>query len=65
MDNSVIVEFYDSFCAVKDKETGKVLLEGTIKDGLYQVKTASNKQNQEVPGSKFAFVAFVSCLTNH
>lgn len=65
MDNSGIVEFYDSFCIVKDKETGKVLLEGTIKDGLYQVKTASNKQNQEVPGSKFAFVAFVSCLTNH
>lgn len=39
MDNFVIVEFYDSFCAIKDKATGKVLLEGTIKDGLYRINT--------------------------
>lgn len=62
MHNSVIVEFYDSFCAIKDKGTGTVLLEGTIKDGLYQVKTASTKNNQEVTGQKFTSVTFVSCL---
>lgn len=35
MDNSVIVEFHDSFCAIKDKVNDKVLLGGTFKDGLY------------------------------
>lgn len=44
MDDLVIVDFYDSFCAIKDKETGKVFLERTIKDDLYQVKDSLNQK---------------------
>ena len=35
-DNNLFVEFHANFCFVKDKETGKVILQGKLKDGLYQ-----------------------------
>ncbi|XP_031256278.1 uncharacterized protein LOC116114259 [Pistacia vera] len=34
-DNGVIVEFYYDKCLVKDKFTKEIVLEGTLKDGLY------------------------------
>lgn len=49
--NSAIVEFCDYLFVIKDKEMGKVLMEGTIKDDLYQIsafKTASTSKHQEV-----------------
>ena len=39
-DNNVFTEFHSNCCFVKDKETGQVLLQGTLKDGLYQLKLA-------------------------
>lgn len=36
-DNNVIVEFFSNCLLVKDKTTRKVLLKGTLKDGLYQL----------------------------
>lgn len=35
-DNYVFFEFRPSFCCVKDRLTGKVLLKGTLHEGLYQ-----------------------------
>ena len=39
-DNSEFVEFHANYCIVKDKETGRPLLRGTVKDGLYLLAEA-------------------------
>ncbi|KAL5832067.1 hypothetical protein ACOSQ4_017421 [Xanthoceras sorbifolium] len=36
-DNYSYIEFTDSCCVLKDKNTKKVLLIGTLKDGLYKI----------------------------
>ena len=33
--NAVFIEFHATYCVVKDEETGRPLLWGTVKDGLY------------------------------
>ncbi|XP_022143631.1 uncharacterized protein LOC111013491 [Momordica charantia] len=51
---------------IQDKVTGKVLLEGMLKDGLYQIpqfKASSHAFGQEYPWKRFVFVAFVSTMT--
>ncbi|GAU51364.1 hypothetical protein TSUD_383580 [Trifolium subterraneum] len=40
-DNNIFVEFDVDCCFVKDKLTGKVLLRGKLKDGLYQLSESS------------------------
>lgn len=35
-DNNITIEFDASDCFVKDKLTGQVLLQGKLRDGLYQ-----------------------------
>lgn len=42
VDNSISVEFTDKFCAIKDRETKLVLLQGAIKEGLYQLVVPSS-----------------------
>ena len=39
-DNAVFVEFHANYCVVKEEETGKQLLRGTVKDGLYLLSQA-------------------------
>ena len=39
-DNAVLVEFHATYCVVKDEETGRPLLWGTVKDGLYLLAEA-------------------------
>ena len=39
-DNSVFIEFHSNYCVVKDEESGRPLLRGTIKDGLYLISEA-------------------------
>ena len=39
-DNNVVIEFYSTCCLVKDKNTRVTLLEGVLKDGLYQLDLA-------------------------
>ena len=39
-DNLVFVEFHATYCIVKDEETGRPLLRGTVKDGLYLLAEA-------------------------
>ena len=34
-DNDVIIAFMNTSCVIKDKGTGKLLLRGELKDGLY------------------------------
>ena len=34
-DNNIYFEFHANFCLMKDKKTNQILLQGTIKDGLY------------------------------
>jgi histone deacetylase 1/2 len=36
-DNNILVEFDENCCFVKDKLTGKAILRGILKDGLYQL----------------------------
>lgn len=45
-DNNIYVEFHDSACFVKDKLTGRTLLEGRIKDGLYQLPSSTTSANK-------------------
>ena len=37
IENDVIVEFYASCCYIKDKQSRKIMLQGVLKDGLYQL----------------------------
>ena len=39
-DNVVFVEFHATYCIVKDEETGRPLLRGMVKDGLYLLAEA-------------------------
>ena len=39
-DNAVYVEFHATYCVMKDEETGKSLLQGTVMDGLYLLNKA-------------------------
>ena len=39
-DNAVFVEFHATYCVVKDEETRKPLLQGTVKDELYLLAVA-------------------------
>ena len=43
-DNAVYVEFHATYCVVKDEATGKALLRGTVKDGLYLLNQAQRPQ---------------------
>ena len=43
-DNVVYVEFHATYCVVKDEATGKSLLRGTVKDGLYLLNQAQQPQ---------------------
>ena len=36
-DNDIVVEFYDDCCLVKDKNTRKILMQGKLKGGFYQL----------------------------
>ncbi|KAL5757180.1 hypothetical protein ACOSQ2_021926 [Xanthoceras sorbifolium] len=36
-DNNVIAEFHPSFCLIKDMSTRRILLKGTLRDGLHKV----------------------------
>uniref|UniRef100_A0A803PAZ4 Reverse transcriptase Ty1/copia-type domain-containing protein n=1 Tax=Cannabis sativa TaxID=3483 RepID=A0A803PAZ4_CANSA len=39
-DNNVSIEFFPSVCCVKDRATGKVVLQGVLRDGLYRLNTS-------------------------
>ena len=41
-ENDVCVEFYPTTCFVKDKLTGKLLLEGKLKNGMYLLSEGKN-----------------------
>ncbi|KAL2457867.1 Uncharacterized protein Adt_46191 [Abeliophyllum distichum] len=50
-DNDIFIEFHANCCLVKDRVTGKVLLEGVLEDGLYKlnqpsISTTYNSQAQ-------------------
>lgn len=52
-DNNILVEFHANHCFVKDKMTGTVLVEGKLKEGLYQMTNV-------LPQSKGNLKAFLS-----
>ena len=41
-DNNVSFEFFDIGCVVKDRQTGRPVLRGTLKDGLYSLLPTSS-----------------------
>ena len=49
-DNDVYIEFNQSFCVVKDKRRGSVLMRGMVKDGLYKLLSLPLKSS---PGKSF------------
>ena len=44
-DNNVFMEFHPSCCFVKDKMTGRVILKGILKDGLYLLQSFDPSNN--------------------
>ena len=42
-DNNVFCEFHSSYCLVKDKTTNRILLQGTLRNGLYYIELVNNK----------------------
>ncbi|TXG48382.1 hypothetical protein EZV62_027676 [Acer yangbiense] len=49
--NNIIVEFDSCGCVVKDKATGVALLQGKLKEGLYQLDFPTNKHVSSAPNS--------------
>jgi len=39
-DHNVVAKFHATSCLIKDKDSGKVLLQGGLKDGLYRLSPA-------------------------
>ncbi|KAL5794470.1 hypothetical protein ACOSP7_003064 [Xanthoceras sorbifolium] len=50
-DNNLIVQFVDQCCLIKDKFSNQVLLQGTLKDGLYQLPLHLTRSSLEVKSS--------------
>lgn len=44
-DNNVSIEFFPHFCSVKDLETGKEVLRGTLEGGLYRLDPIPSKKH--------------------
>ena len=42
-DNNVVIEFFSNYCLVKDKITKNTLLEGALRQGLYQLNFSKVK----------------------
>lgn len=75
-DNNAIIEFHESICFVKDKNTGITLLKGIARNGLYQVEglntVCHSTQSHVLLSSKSVFVVnskfnplsmFSQCIT--
>lgn len=56
-DNNVVVEFNSNFCFVKDKDTRRVMLQGVLKDGLYQLELPSIQKSSSTVSSNSPFAA--------
>uniref|UniRef100_A0A803PRX7 Reverse transcriptase Ty1/copia-type domain-containing protein n=1 Tax=Cannabis sativa TaxID=3483 RepID=A0A803PRX7_CANSA len=63
-DNFVFLEFHKSCCFVKDKKTGRVLLKGTLKDGLYVLEECSRalKKTRQLPTPVLDYVSPTEAL---
>jgi len=46
-DNKDLVEFDANYCYVKDKLTGKILLRGKLRNGLYQLSSVNSQVNND------------------
>jgi len=47
VDNNALVEFDTNDCYVKDKLTGRILLRGKLRDGLYQLSSVNSQVNKD------------------
>ena len=47
VDNNALVEFDANYCYVKDKLTGKILLRGKLRDGLYQLSNVNSQVHKD------------------
>lgn len=67
-DNNIFVDFHDSYCLVKDKGTGRVLMKRVLNDGLYQLEDivvvpnnfATQKKNDVVNKNNYSTVYALS-----
>ena len=46
-DNNALVEFDANYCYLKDKLTGKILLRGKLRVGLYQLSNGNSQFNKD------------------
>lgn len=44
-DNNVSVKFINNYCFIKDKDSTDVLLQGILRNGLYQLQLPSNRSS--------------------
>ncbi|KAL4272896.1 hypothetical protein GQ457_13G028570 [Hibiscus cannabinus] len=69
-DNSVYFEFRANSCFVKDEQTGQVLLQGKVEDGLYSFNLSQDNQVRSCVQQKSpsfvpcSSVRFPKCFTN-
>uniref|UniRef100_A0A803PPY9 GAG-pre-integrase domain-containing protein n=1 Tax=Cannabis sativa TaxID=3483 RepID=A0A803PPY9_CANSA len=56
--NDLLIEFYADCCLIKDKATGKALLQGALKEGLYQISSPSSKTTPPSHLSKLKHTSF-------
>ena len=59
-DNNALVEFNSRFVFVKDKATGKILLQGKLRDGLYKVSLPETKHANPNSSHLASFFAALS-----
>uniref|UniRef100_A0A803Q4P4 Integrase catalytic domain-containing protein n=1 Tax=Cannabis sativa TaxID=3483 RepID=A0A803Q4P4_CANSA len=63
-DNNVLIEFYSTFCLVKDKVTKRVLLHRVLKDGLYQLDSPHTTPNHSHQKSNLISTFTISVDSN-
>lgn len=64
-DNDVIVEFHSDHCLIKDKATRAVLLQGSLKDGLYQLQVSAVAQNASASQSPHAHLHIADSFSSN
>lgn len=47
-DNNVFFEFHPSYCVIKDIQTQEILMQGQVRDGLYQFSAVSEDDSHSI-----------------
>ncbi|KAL5748355.1 hypothetical protein ACOSP7_025385 [Xanthoceras sorbifolium] len=64
-DNNAVAEFIGHCCVIKDKDSKRMLLQGTLKDGLYQLHLSGGLSSPSVSCFNSANKQSASFVSNH